>query len=206
MNEKKIRDAIDRVEPSEDTKERMYRNILKKAAQPTASERQPISLAKYLLPIAACLCLIVFGITRFLPNRVPNIPDESGVQRGNPFVEAENADEFHKLGITLDAPSSAENVSYAVIDGEIAQVGFQMNGFCFLARASVQSEDFYGIYGKELSAEPIDEENNAVLVTVQTDFSSYEMIRWSHGKVKYCLYSTDGANRESVRAIYNAMN
>lgn len=93
MSEKKIKDSIDNIEPASGAKERMYRNIMKKAAQaapeekPAEPKKKPIPFVRYALPIAACLCLMVIGVAKFLPGITPAGPGESTVLGGSPFVE-----------------------------------------------------------------------------------------------------------------------
>lgn len=113
-----------------------------KKAQQAALEEKPVEQKKkaalfvrYALPAAACLCLLVIGVARFAYESTPIQPGEEFVQGGNPFVEAESADAFKLLSITLDAPDGAQEVSYAVIDGELAEVGFTLDGKSYIARA-----------------------------------------------------------------------
>ena len=103
---------------------------------------------RYALPAAACLCLLVIGVARFAYESTPIQPGEEFVQGGNPFVEAESADAFKPLSITPDAPDGAQEVSYAVIDGELAEVGFTLDGKSYIARASAQEGDFSGLSGE----------------------------------------------------------
>ena len=107
-------------------------------------KRTAALFVRYELPAAACLCLLVIGVARFAYESTPIQPGEEFVQGGNPFVEAESADTFKPLSITLDAPDGAQEVSYAVIDGELAEVGFTLDGKSYIARASAQEGDFSG--------------------------------------------------------------
>lgn len=211
MSEKKIKDAINAIEPKADAKERMYKNILKKAQQavpaemPAEPKKKVISFVRYALPIAACLCLVVIGIAKFLPASTPTYPDESYVKGGNPFLEVENAKAFKALSITLDAPEGAQEVTYAIIDGKIAEIQFGLDGKSYLVRASAQEGDFSGLNGTESDAETVDAKTNAVLVSVDVGTGVYQKISWTNGKVKYCLFGTDGANRKQVLSAYYAL-
>ena len=211
MSEKKIKESIDAIEPKAGAKERMYQNIMKKAQQAVPAEKsaepkkKPIKFVRYALLIAACLCLVVIGGAKLLPGNTPMHPDESNVQGGNPFVEVENAEAFKALSVTLDAPVGAQETSYAIIDGEIAEIQFELDGKSYLARASAQEGDFSGLNGKYRSQETIDAKNNAVLTEVQTDLCAYYKIVWTNGKINYCLYGTDGADKSQVLAVYEAL-
>lgn len=211
MSQKKIKDSIDTIEPEAGAKERMYQNIIKKTQQsvplekPAQPKKKPLPFVRYALPIAACLCLVVIGGTKFLSNSTPTHPDENYVQGGNPFVEVENAEAFQSFSITLDAPAGAQEVSYAVIDGEIAEIRFMLDGKNYLARASAQEGDFSGLNGKETGAETVDAKTNAILVRVNLDTGIYQKITWTNGKINYCLYGTDGADKNQVLSTYKAL-
>ena len=211
MSETKIKESIDAIEPEAGAKERMYQNIMKKAQQtapaekPAEPKKKTIPFARYALPIAACLCLTMLGVTKFLPDHAPTQLGESYVQGGNPFVEVENAETFKTLSITLDAPDGAQEASYAIIDDKIAEIQFEFDGKSYLARASAQEGDFSGLNGQELSQETVDAKNNAVLSEVETDLSGYYKVVWTSETINYCLYGTDGAGREAVIAVYEAL-
>lgn len=200
MSEQKIKKAIDAIEPEAGAKERMRQNIMRKADAQT--ERPRIRWGRYALPMAACFCLIVIGLSRLGPSQDPA---EGGMLGGNPFVEVENAEAFRAIGITLDAPAGAQEVSYALIDGEIAEVRFTLAGKSYLARASAQEGDFSGLSGTEISQETVDAQNNARLVEVQTTDMTYQKLIWTNGKINYCLYGTDGADRDQVLSAYEVL-
>ncbi len=207
MSENKIKEAISSVEPEAGAKERMYRNIMDKAAKkpPQKTAKPPVRLTRYALPIAACLCIVIVGLVHFLSPDADIDSNDGMVMGGNPFVEVESAEAFRELSITLDAPDDAENVSYAVIDGKIAHVQFELDGKGYIARASAQDGDFSGIVGEEILIETVDAKTSAVLSEVQSDGASYYKIVWTNGKVSYCLYGTDGAEREQLIAAYEAL-
>lgn len=99
--------------------------------------------------------------------------------------------------------AGAEEVSYFIIDGEIAEIRFTLDGKRYLARASAQEGDFSGLYGQESDAETVDAATNAVLVSVDT--AVYQKITWTDEKINYCLHGTDGADRNQVLATYEAL-
>ncbi len=203
MSEQKIKKAIDAIEPEDGAKERMHQNIMRKAAAQTEQPR--IRWGRYALPMAACFCLIVIGLFRFLPVGPSQDPAEGGMLGGNPFVEVESAEAFREIGITLDAPVGAQEVSYALIDGEIAEVRFRLDGKSYLARASAQEGDFSGLSGTELSQEIVDARTNARLLEMQTTDMTYQKLIWTNGKINYCLYGTDGADRNQVLSAYEVL-
>lgn len=212
MSDKKIKESIDSIEPESGAKERMYQNIMKKAqpqsepiVTPAAPKKKTIPFVRYALLIAACFCLVVFGLSHFSPAGPSVGSTESGVMGGSPIVEVESAEEFRALGITLDAPTEAQEVSYAVIDGKIAEVQFTLEGKTYLARASAKEGDFSGLYGQESDAETVDAKTNAILVSVDVGTGVCQKISWTNGKINYCIYGTDGADRNQVFSAYEAL-
>lgn len=207
MSEKKIKESIDAIEPEVGAKERMYQNIMKKAQQaapaekPTEPKKKVIPLVRYALPIAACLCLVMIGVAKFLPGNTPMRPDESNVQGGNPFVEVENAEAFEKIGIEIDAPNRANNVSYAIIDGKIANIDFEIKSHQYTFCASAQSGDFSGISGEVLQSEIIDAKSNAMLETIDGGVTQYLRVSWTNGKVTYYLTNSDGASNSEIKEL-----
>ena len=208
MSEKKIKKSIDAIEPRAGAKERMYQNILKKAEQqakpveePPIQKTRPIRFIRYALPVAACFCLLVIGITRFLPGNTPFAPDDSDVQIGTPFTEVKNAEAFEKIGIEIDAPNRANNVSYAIIDGKIANIDFEIKSHQYTFCASAQSGDFSGISGEVLQSEIIDAKSNAMLETIDGGVTQYLRVSWTNGKVTYYLTNSDGASNSEIKEL-----
>lgn len=87
----------------------------------------------------------------------------------------------------------------------VVDVRFTLDGKSYLARATAQTGDFSGLYGQESDPETVDAATNAVLVSVNTDTAVYQKITWTDGKINYCLYGTDGADRNQVLAAYEAL-
>ena len=46
---------------------------------------------------------------------------------------------------------------------------------------------------------------NAILVSVSLDTRVCQKISWTNGKINYCLYGTDGADRNEVISAYKAL-
>jgi hypothetical protein len=206
VSEKKIKNSIDAIEPETGAKERMYQNILEKAQQsaPAEKKKKPVPFVRYALPVAACICLLV-GAAGLLPRSTPGQTEPGGVQIANPFVEVGSAEDFGSIGITLDAPAGAQNVQYTIIDNEIAEVRFALDGKSYTARASDQSGDFSGLFGSQEEIETIDAARNAVVSVVQVDDTDIYKVTWTDGKVNYCLYGTDGADQDQTRSVYESV-
>ncbi len=207
-----IKNAVDRIEPEKDAKARMYRNITEKAA--SSAKNDPIrgsgNFTRVILPLAACICIMVLGAARFLPLGnwfgQDTYPSDSLEQGGNPYVEVENAAAFDKLGITLDAPNAAEDKAYAIIGGEIAEVEFRLDEHYYRLRAS-KGEDFSGISGETVSREPIENGKDAELVVMNViGTGECRMIVWADGDVNFSLYNSDNASAEQLREVYEKIN
>ena len=211
MNENDIKKAVNSVEPEPGAKERMYQNIMKKAeltaSAGKAAEPKKKTAVYYrrILSAAACVCIAAFGVLWCIRGGVQQQPTENNVFGGNPFVEVENAEAFKSFSVTLDAPDGAQDISYAVIDGRMAEVRFTLNGKSYLARASAQDGDFSGLNGIESEAETVDAKTNAVLVNVEGTDGVICKISWTNGKISYCLFGTDGAGKDEVTAVYRAL-
>lgn len=210
MNEK-IKNSIDKIEPESGAKERMYQNILEKAAKAEKPKITAAKAARIALPVAACLCLVVFGISKqyHQPDTVEQ-PEESvslggdtsGEFLGNPYIEAENASAFEALGITMDAPDGSEKVSYAVIGGEIAEVVFSLDGHSYRLRAA-KSGDISGLNGEIISREPIENGGDAELITIKIDgFGESRLIEWTSDSIHFSLSNSDGAAGDEMRAVF----
>lgn len=204
----KIEKAIESIEPRDGAKERMLANIKRKATE--QKQETPVTkkkvlsfakIAKWALPIAACLVLTIVGI-----KVIPQIaaPEESSdVLVGSPFVTVDSANEFEKqLGIAINAPEGASGIGYAIIDGNIAEVYFSYGEKTYILRASGQSGDFSGLYGVEAATEQLDSANNAVLTTIRSGSQTFLKLTWTDGEVNYILSNTDGGSADNIKEIY----
>lgn len=207
-----VRESIDKIEPSEGARERMLRNIKMKAAeqQKTAEKPKPENrkvltlnrIAKWALPVAACLAIAIVGI-RIVPDFVsPGVESDSGIQLANPFAEVQSSAEFEKqLGIAIDAPNGSENTAYFILDGSIANINFEYGGRSYTLRASKQSGDFSGVNGTLIKSDKIDAENDALLETIRGEFNYYKLI-WTDGAVKYILVNNSETFTDDIIGIY----
>ena len=215
MNEDEIKRAFDEIEPESGAQERMYANILKKAAaqsgekaaknEPTPAKvtqmpaRRPAPLWKRYGALAACLVLVV-GVTLgyLYPHFIgDDSQDDPNVMVGSPFEDVQSAEDFETLGFVIDAPEGAADVSYCIMDGEIAQVDFTLDGHSYLYRAAKLDGDFSGANGEVVGSASLNAEYDAVL-----DCLSPEMWRahWSKDGVSCYLSNFDGASEETITA------
>lgn len=210
-----IRSSIDNIEPADGARERMLRNIRRKAAEQTSQTPQetakpktlPLNrILKWALPAAACLVIAVVGI-RVIPGIVSS-PVDSGseVQIANPFQAVNSADEFEeRLKFRIDAPAGSEDIAYSILDGEIAQADFIFGGNSYTLRASKQSGDFSGINGTLIKSDKIDAANDAVLETIRGMEFNYYKLTWTDGAVNYILANNTEIATEDITGVYEKL-
>ena len=137
MNEKDIRAAFEQIEPPDGAQERMYQNILKKAAAPKKAQK-PV-WQRY-AALAACL-VITAGFFAFRsPSAQPGLPEDDSsdppVLAVSPFEDLQSADGFSSLGFTIDAPDGSSDVAYSIAYGDTALVNFTLDGCEYRYEAS----------------------------------------------------------------------
>lgn len=217
MNENEMKKAFDAVEPENGAKERMYANILKKAAaqkvvqfpESTPAEEKGVPQKRHSAPgwqrwgsLAACLALVAaigFALPRLTQHTAP---DDPPVMVGSPFEDVQSAADFEKLGFTIDAPENAEDVSYCILDGEIAQVLFTLDGHSYTYRASKLEGDFSGANGEAVGSVSLNAEYDAVLERLSLNGWR---AHWSRDTVSYYLTNFDGAGEEAITAVVNEL-
>ena len=202
----KIKAALDGIEPGADARERMYANILQKAAAEKAKAKKAptAKILRYALPIAACLCIAVVGVLRFVPG-TPEMTEPPFVQGTSPVEDVESAAAFAPLGVAIDAPAGASDAAYAIINGETACVTFRMGDHAYDLRASAKTGEVANVCGETLSAETVDAASGAVLTRLQGFDGVYTKIEWTRGGVAYALTNTDGADADAAVAVFRAV-
>lgn len=148
MNEKRIRAALEQIEPPDGAQERMYQHILKKAAaqQPAPKKAGKLVWQRY-AALAACLVLVCtagfFALRgeKSAPVQEPPADMEFSqppMMAVSPFEDLQSADGFSKLGFTIDAPGGASDVTYCIAYGNTARVDFTLDGFAYILEASAE--------------------------------------------------------------------
>ncbi len=204
--------SINKIEPQEGARERMLANIRQKSQKKKVVSFATI--AKIVIPVAAGLIIALVGSMV-----IPNITDtekstkqeetetEGLMQTGNPFVLVEGPQDFEStLGLTIDAPESATDVSYYIISNQIANIYFYYNDLSYVYRASKVLDEIDGLYGEIKSSTVIDEETNATLDVVADGEFEYFRIIWQKDDITYSLVNTDGSTIEEMTALYGLLN
>lgn len=142
MNEKNIRAAFEQIEPTDGAQERMYQNILKKAAAP---KRAGKPVWQRYAALAACLVLVCtagfFALRGEKNTPVQTEPADTELSQpplmsASPFEDVSGPDDFAALGFMIDAPEGATDVTYCIAYGDTAQVSFTLNGCEYRYEAS----------------------------------------------------------------------
>lgn len=222
MSENNIKKAFDETELSAEAEDRMLRNILQKAAQSapdasTTKERDnvtqfPTEKTAKKVPqwrrwgsVAACLVLVAAAgmlLPRLLPNDSGIEGDDPPVLGGSPVEDVTGAQDFEKLGFTIDAPQGAEEASYCIFDDEIARVDFTWNGHGYIYEAAKLAGNFSRAEGEAVSSTVLNAEYGAVLERLSD--GSWRA-HWDRDGVSCYLTNFDGAAEEDISAAAAAL-
>ena len=227
MNENEIKKAFNEIEPESGAKERMYANILKKAAAQKAAApdektdasapekdtsstvvplptRRPTPMWKRYSAMAACLALVVTVTLGFLSpflsrNSEANDPPVLGV---SPFEDVQSAEDFEKLGFVIDAPAGAENVSYCIYDSAIARADFTLSGHDYTYEAAKLDGNFSRADGEAVGSVSLNAEYDATLDRLSPDTWR---AHWSKDGVSYYLTNFDGAEESAITDVADTL-
>ena len=228
MSEKEVKKAFNAIEPEDGAQERMYANILKKAAAQRAAApeenadapaaesnaspktvplpaRRPTPRWKRYSAMAACLALVTTLTIGFLHPFFAGDSEgnEPPVLGGSPFENVQSAADFEeKLGFVIDAPEGAENVTYCIYDGEIACVDFTLDGHEYTYEASKLDGNFSRAEGEAVGSTALNAEYGAVLDRVSPDTWR---AHWNRDDVSYYLTNFDGAEESAITEVANAL-
>lgn len=222
MNENEVKTAFDRIEPESGAQERMYANILKKAAAPEektdapAAEndasatvvslpvRRPTPMWKRCSAMAACLALVVTVTLGFLSPFLSRDSEanEPPVMGSSPFEDVQSAEEFETLGLIIDAPEDAENVSYCIYDSAIARVDFTLSGHDYTYEAAQLDGNFSRADGEAVGSVSLNAEYDATLDRLSPDVWR---AHWSKDGVSYYLTNFDGAEESAITGVADTL-
>ena len=228
MNENEVKTAFDRIEPESGAQERMYANILKKAAAQRAAApeenadapaaesnaspktvplpaRRPTPRWKRYSAMAACLALVTTLTIGFLHPFFAGDSEgnEPPVLGGSPFEDVQSAADLEeKLGFVIDAPEGAENVTYCIYDGEIACVDFTLDGHEYTYEAAKLDGNFSRAEGEAVGSTALNAEYGAVLDRVSPDTWR---AHWNRDDVSYYLTNFDGAEESAITEIADTL-
>ena len=228
MSENEVKKAFNAIEPEDGTRERMYANILKKAAAQHAAApeenadapaaesnaspktvplpaRRPTPRWKRYSAMAACLALVTTLTIGFLHPFFAGDSEgnEPPVLGGSPFGDVQSAADFEeKLGFVIDAPEGAENVTYCIYDGEIARVDFTLDGRGYTYEAAKLDGNFSRADGEAVGSTALNAEYGATLDRVSLDTWR---AHWNRDDVSYYLTNFDGAEESAITEIADTL-
>lgn len=227
MNDNEIKNAFDEIEPEAGAQERMYANILKKAAaqqEPlvediatvrAAAKKQALRRQRWGL-LAACFAVsIALGVAlpRLSRRTEPTDPPlelvdppmgtmAPPVLGGSPFEDVDGPEGFAKLGFAVAAPEGAEDAVYCIIDGEIARVRFSLGGHSYIYEAARLDGNFSPAEGEALESISLDAAADAVLERVSPEVWR---AHWTAEGVSRYLTNFDGAPEAEITALALAL-
>ena len=227
MNENEVKTAFDRIEPESGAQERMYANILKKAAAQRAAApeenadapaaesnaspktvplpaRRPTPRWKRYSAMAACLALVVTVTLGFLS---PFLSRDSEANKppvmvSSPFEDVQSAEEFEPLGFSIDAPEGVEDVTYCIYDGAIARVDFTLDGHEYTYEAAHLDGNFSRADGESVGSVSLNAEYGATLDRLSPDTWR---AHWSKDGVSYYLTNFDGAEESAITGVADTL-
>ena len=221
MNENEVKTAFDRIEPESGAQERMYANILKKAAAPEektdapAAEndasatvvslpvRRPTPMWKRCSAMAACLALVVTVTLGFLSPFLSRDSEanEPPVMVDSPFEDVQSAEDFEPLGFSIDAPEGAEDVT-CIYDGAIARVDFTLSRHDYTYEAAKLDGNFSRADGEAIGSVSLNAEYDATLDRLSPDVWR---AHWSKDGVSYYLTNFDGAEESAITGVADTL-
>ena len=227
MNENEVKTAFDAIEPERGARERMYANILKKAAAQKAAVpekktdapaaendasatvvslpvRRPTPMWKRCSAMAACLALAVTVTLGFLSPFLSRDSEanEPPVMGSSPFEDVQSAEEFEALGFSIDAPEGAEDVAYCIYDGAIARVDFTLSGHDYTYEAAQLDGNFSRADGEAVGSVSLNAEYGATLDRLSPDVWC---AHWSKDGVSYYLTNFDGAEESAITGVADTL-
>ena len=218
MKENEIKRAFEEIEPEPGAQERMYANILKKAAAQQAAQApaEPIEKEvpaepprKKVIPLwrrwgslAACLVIVAAACVALPRLWNGSQPSDPPVLGGSPFEDVSGPEEFEKLGFTIDAPEGAEDVTYCIFDGEIARVDFMLNGHAYTYEAAKLDGNFSRAEGEAVGSVSLNAQYDATLDRLAPDTWR---AHWSRGDVSCYLTNFDGAEEAAITGLADTL-
>lgn len=125
----------------------------------------------------------------------------------NPLEQQAAAEAFKALGITMDAPDFATDVTYYTIGGKIAEVIFTFGGAEYTYRAALGDEDISGVYDTFTQAFTMQMQREADVIPVSavTGAEGGTLVTWAADGVSYSLYTASGVDEASLRTLVIAL-
>ena len=119
----------------------------------------------------------------------------------NPMAEVKDVLAFEAIGVHMVLPEGAEDTSFFIINQEVADARFSLDGVAYTYRASDTAEDFAGIFERfkdEAIAQNYDYGETSLEVLIKTTDSGGRLASWEWGSTKYTLYTAAQVDDETI--------
>ena len=127
---------------------------------------------------------------------------ETGSQElPNPMTEVKDVLAFEAIGVHMVLPEGAEDASFFIINQEVADAQFTLDGVAYTYRASDTAEDFAGIFERfkdEAIAQNYDYGETSLEVLIKTTDSGGRLASWAWGSTKYTLYTAAQVEDDTI--------
>lgn len=129
-------------------------------------------------------------------------PASEAVELPNPFEEVDEPEALKEIGVSMEVPEEAENVTCGIISGEVAEISFQLDETPYTYRGAVKAEDFAGIFEEfepdvvSLSDCGADED-----LIIRTTVSGGRLANWTRRGAKYTLYTPKAVEDAQLFAL-----
>ena len=137
---------------------------------------------------------------------MPEVTPQQQAQLPNPIVEVEGSADFSDLGFIITPHQQADQATYSIIGGTIAQIVFTLDGETFTYRGAVTAEDISGVYESfDPLPQSLDLEGPGfkVSVVVKTiDGGAHgALAEWAYEDVRYSFYTADSTDFEQLTDV-----
>lgn len=119
----------------------------------------------------------------------------------NPMAEVKDVLAFEAIGVHMVLPEGAEDTSYFIINQEVADARFSLDGVAYTYRASDTAEDFAGIFERfkdEAISRNYDYGETSLEVLIKTTDSGGRLASWEWGSTKYTLYTAAQVDDDTI--------
>lgn len=145
-------------------------------------------------------------VSEFSPSPTPVATAEPSTQLPNPIVEVDGSADFADLGFVITPHQQADNVSYSIIGGKIAQIIFTLDGQTFTYRGAVTTDDISGVYEsfdpdpQSLDLEGPDFTVSVVIKTIDGGEKG-ALAEWTYEDIYYSFYTPDKTDFEALTDV-----
>ena len=119
----------------------------------------------------------------------------------NPMAEVKDVLAFEAIGVHMVLPEGAEDTSFFIINQEVADARFSLDGVAYTYRASDTAEDFAGIFERfkdEAISRNYDYGETSLEVLIKTTDSGGRLASWEWGSTKCTLYTAAQVDDDTI--------